>query len=120
MLFQTGMHTQTYREDDIPGQPQAVTLKTPEPGEIEVSWFPPANPEIIIRGYRIGWGKQTPDDNELEVDAATLNTKLTNLEPDTQYVVSILALNNLGPGLPFYEVIFTLPDTETGISYLLS
>lgn len=37
-----------------------VSVK-PSTDSITVSWTPPSNPNVIVRGYTIGWGKGIPD-----------------------------------------------------------
>lgn len=37
-----------------------VTVK-PSTDSITVSWAPPNNPNVMVRGYTIGWGKGIPD-----------------------------------------------------------
>lgn len=36
-------------------------LVKPSTDSITVSWIPPSNPNVIVRGYTIGWGKGIPD-----------------------------------------------------------
>nr|CAD7586915.1 unnamed protein product [Timema genevievae] len=47
-------------ESHVPGQP--VNLKTRAMADtITVSWSPPRDQNIMVRGYTIGWGKGIPD-----------------------------------------------------------
>lgn len=47
-------------ESRVPDQPSALRAK-PTSTSIFVSWGPPRNLDIMIRGYTIGWGIGLPD-----------------------------------------------------------
>lgn len=66
-----------------------------------VSWAPPRG-QIVVRGYKIGYGVGSPDQNEIETDKNTNSLTIGNLEPETQYVMRLQAFNNFGDGLPEY------------------
>lgn len=55
---------QTYTNDldetQLPGKPK-LRLTKPGADSIFVSWDPPKDRTVMVRGYTIGWGKGFPD-----------------------------------------------------------
>ena len=45
----------------MPDQPTQL-IPRPSSNSIRVSWGPPKDPNIMVRGYTIGWGKGIPDE----------------------------------------------------------
>jgi len=85
----------------------------PTGDSIHVSWGPPAEQEIKVRGYIIGWGKGIPDEETAQVDENVRTYQIKNLgellnhqkvssfnsnplslslsEPNSEYVISLRA-----------------------------
>ena len=103
--FLTGIAAGALAEDTIPGQPQLVDVAYTSPTSAMVSWFPPADQSVLIRGYRVEYGKKVPEENQIETDARTLKVELTDLEPNMKYVIKVLAFNNRGIGMPVYILL---------------
>ncbi|XP_049295893.1 neogenin isoform X2 [Anopheles funestus] len=106
-------HTETYANDldesQVPGQP--AWLKTrPGADNITVIWGPPAHQEIKVRSYILGWGKGIPDEETAEIEERIRQFEITNLEPNSEYVISLRARNTMGDGAPKYDTVRTRED----------
>uniref|UniRef100_UPI00358F32F7 neogenin-like isoform X2 n=1 Tax=Myxine glutinosa TaxID=7769 RepID=UPI00358F32F7 len=93
-------------ESRVPDQPSSLHVR-PLPTSIVVSWTPPANPELMVRGYAIGYGIGSPHGSTVRVDNKQRYYTIENLEPSSQYVISLKAFNNMGEGVPLYESAMT-------------
>ncbi|NXN48911.1 DCC protein, partial [Rynchops niger] len=84
---------------------------------IVMSWTPPLNPNIVVRGYIIGYGVGSPYAETVRVDSKQRYYSIENLEPSSHYVISLKAFNNAGEGVPLYESAttrsMTVPDIST-------
>uniref|UniRef100_A0A8C4Q7M0 Neogenin 1 n=1 Tax=Eptatretus burgeri TaxID=7764 RepID=A0A8C4Q7M0_EPTBU len=98
-------------ESRVPDQPSSLHVR-PLPTSIVVSWTPPANPELMVRGYAIGYGIGSPHGSMLRVDNKQRYYTIENLEPSSQYVISLKAFNNMGEGVPLYESAMTRAMSE--------
>ena len=79
---------------DPPGEPQEVSL-TPGPGEITVTWQPPADDGGgPITGYRITWISSTGATGTIPVTETTRT--LRNLANGATYTISVAASNAAG------------------------
>ena len=58
-----------------------------------------------MRGYTIGWGKGIPDEVTQLVDDKARSFVIKNLRPNSEYVISLRAYNEVGDGRPIYETI---------------
>lgn len=76
-----------------------------------VSWGPPVQQDIRVRGYVIGWGKGIPDEATHELDENSRNFEITELEPNSDYVIALRARNNVGDGPPKYDNTRTREET---------
>lgn len=74
---------------------------------IVVSWNPPKNSNVKVRGYTLGWGKGVPDIYMDSLDGKTRFYEIKDLDPDSEYVVSLRAKNEVGDGPPVYTVART-------------
>ena len=61
----------------------------------------------MVRGYTIGWGKGIPDEVTQIVDDKHRDFVIPNLKPNSEYVISLRAYNNIGDGRPIYETVRT-------------
>ncbi|XP_069102429.1 neogenin-like isoform X7 [Argopecten irradians] len=107
----------TYRDDldetRVPPPPRLIRV-VPYDTSIRVSWSAP-DPEskILVRGYILGYGKGVPDSYRLTLDADSHVYTIENLQPASQYVITVLAFNNIGDGEPKYQTAVTSEETVT-------
>nr|XP_057913922.1 netrin receptor DCC isoform X3 [Doryrhamphus excisus] len=101
-------------ESQVPDQPSSLHVR-PLPNSIIMSWTPPISPNILVRGYIIGYGVGSPYAETVRVDSKQRYFSIENLEPSSHYVISLKAFNNAGEGVPLYESAVTrsLTDTST-------
>ncbi|NXV16018.1 DCC protein, partial [Cepphus grylle] len=103
-------------ESQVPDQPSSLHVR-PLTTSIVMSWTPPLNPNIIVRGYIIGYGVGSPYAETVRVDSKQRYYSIENLEPSSHYVISLKAFNNAGEGVPLYESAttrsMTVPDIST-------
>ncbi|XP_056874779.1 netrin receptor DCC isoform X2 [Takifugu flavidus] len=101
-------------ESQVPDQPSSLHVR-PLPHSIIMSWTPPLSPNILVRGYIIGYGVGSPYAETVRVDSKQRYYSIENLEPSSHYVISLKAFNNAGEGIPLYESAVTrsLTDTST-------
>uniref|UniRef100_UPI00358F5C37 neogenin-like isoform X2 n=1 Tax=Myxine glutinosa TaxID=7769 RepID=UPI00358F5C37 len=100
-------------ESRVPEQPSSLHVR-PLPGSIVVSWTPPKQLEVLVRGYIIGYGVGSPYAETVRVNSKQRYYTIRPLEPNHQYVISLRAFNNMGQGVPLYESATTRPLTVTG------
>ncbi|XP_064355896.1 netrin receptor DCC isoform X3 [Dromaius novaehollandiae] len=89
-------------ESQVPDQPSSLHVR-PLTTSIVMSWTPPLNPNIVVRGYIIGYGVGSPYAETVRVDSKQRYYSIENLEPSSHYVISLKAFNNAGEGVPLYE-----------------
>ncbi|NXO03178.1 DCC protein, partial [Rhinopomastus cyanomelas] len=103
-------------ESQVPDQPSSLHVR-PLTTSIVMSWTPPLNPNIVVRGYIIGYGVGSPYAETVRVDSKQRYYSVENLEPSSHYVISLKAFNNAGEGVPLYESAttrsMTVPDIST-------
>ncbi|KAF3847088.1 hypothetical protein F7725_020116 [Dissostichus mawsoni] len=73
---------------------------------------PPLSPNILVRGYIIGYGVGSPYAETVRVDSKQRYYSIENLEPSSHYVISLKAFNNAGEGVPLYESAVTRSLTD--------
>lgn len=78
---------------------------------IAVSWNPPSNQNVMVRGYTIGWGKGIPDVYSKLVDGKQRAFVIEKLEANSEYVISLRAYNQMGDGRPIYETVRTREES---------
>ncbi|XP_075582412.1 netrin receptor DCC [Pelecanus crispus] len=98
-------------ESQVPDQPSSLHVR-PLTTSIVMSWTPPLNPNIVVRGYIIGYGVGSPYAETVRVDSKQRYYSIENLEPSSHYVISLKAFNNAGEGVPLYESATTRSMTE--------
>ncbi|RVE74229.1 hypothetical protein OJAV_G00019960 [Oryzias javanicus] len=89
-------------ESRVPDQPSSLHVR-PLVNSIVVSWTPPENQDIVVRGYTIGYGIGSPHSQTIKVDYKQRYYTIENLNPSSQYVITLKAFNNVGEGIPVYE-----------------
>ncbi|XP_071198461.1 netrin receptor DCC-like [Salvelinus alpinus] len=99
-------------ESQVPNQPSSLHVR-PLPNSIIMSWTPPLNPNILVRGYIIGYGVGSPYAETVRVDSKQRYYAIENLEPSSHYVISLKAFNNAGEGVPLYESAVTRSITDS-------
>lgn len=92
------------KEEALLGAPRELRPQA-GPDYILISWLPPADESILVRGYQIGWGNNVPDVSMERVGPNVLQHKITGLRPSREYVVSLRAFNKQGSGFPIYETV---------------
>uniref|UniRef100_UPI00398F4870 neogenin-like isoform X3 n=1 Tax=Pristiophorus japonicus TaxID=55135 RepID=UPI00398F4870 len=98
-------------ESRVPDKPSSLHVR-PLINNIVVSWTPPENQNIVVRGYAIGYGIGSPHAETIRVDYKQRYYTIENLEPNSHYVITLKAYNKIGEGIPLYESTATRPLTD--------
>lgn len=98
-------------ESQVPGEPGWIRTK-PMANSILVQWGPPAQSEIKVRAFIIGWGKGIPDEATHELHENSRQYEIRDLEANSEYVIALRARNNQGDGPPKYDTTRTRDDAE--------
>lgn len=101
-------------ESTVPSEPSPLRVR-PTSDSIHVSWSPPGTGttparNVHVRKYILGWGKGIPDYFAHELDEKTRQYTIANLEPNSEYVISLRASNSVGPGPARYANVRTRDD----------
>ncbi|XP_058521430.1 neogenin isoform X2 [Ochotona princeps] len=97
-------------ETRVPDVPSSLHVR-PLVTSIVVSWTPPENQNIVVRGYAIGYGIGSPHAQTIKVDYKQRYYTIENLDPNSHYVITLKAFNHVGEGIPLYESAVTRPHT---------
>uniref|UniRef100_A0A673CV45 Neogenin 1b n=1 Tax=Sphaeramia orbicularis TaxID=375764 RepID=A0A673CV45_9TELE len=97
-------------ESRVPDMPSSLHVR-PLVNSIVVSWTPPENQDIVVRGYTIGYGIGSPHAQTIKVDYKQRYYTIENLDPSSHYVITLKAFNNVGEGIPVYESAITRPQS---------
>ncbi|XP_022661897.1 neogenin-like isoform X2 [Varroa destructor] len=107
--------TDSYRaepeENNVPDQPSYLRTKASS-RSITVGWLPPRETNIMVRGYRIGWGPGIPDVHTSKLEGKQRYFTIENLQPMTEYVISVRAYNRIGEGQSLQDTVRTLPEAQ--------
>ncbi|XP_028825055.1 neogenin-like isoform X5 [Denticeps clupeoides] len=98
-------------ESQVPEIPSSLHVR-PLVNSIVVSWTPPENQDIVVRGYIIGYGKGSPHAQTIKVDYKQRYFTIDNLDPNSHYVITLKAFNNVGEGVPIYESATTRMQSD--------
>nr|XP_055070582.1 neogenin 1a isoform X2 [Misgurnus anguillicaudatus] len=98
-------------ETKVPDVPSSLHVR-PLVNSIVVSWTPPENQDIVVRGYSIGYGIGSPHAQTMKVDYKQRYYTIENLNPSSHYVITLKAYNNVGEGIPVYESAITRPQSD--------
>ncbi|KAM7015483.1 neogenin 1a isoform 22-T22 [Tautogolabrus adspersus] len=98
-------------ESRVPDQPSSLHVR-PLVNSIVVSWTPPENQDIVVRGYSIGYGIGSPHAQTIKVDYKQRYFTIDNLDASSHYVITLKAYNNVGEGIPVYESAITRPQSD--------
>ncbi|KAK5647199.1 hypothetical protein RI129_002091 [Pyrocoelia pectoralis] len=101
---------ETYENDldetKVPERPSPLKVRSSS-DKIYVMWNPPQDQTIKIRNYFIGWGKGVPDNHTEILDEKQRSYIITGVEPNSEYVISLFANNDVGAGEPVYSYVRT-------------
>ncbi|KAM9422677.1 neogenin 1a isoform 32-T32 [Salvelinus alpinus] len=97
-------------ESRVPDIPSSLHVR-PLVNSIVVSWTPPENQDMVVRGYTIGYGIGSPHAQTIKVDYKQRYYSIENLDPSSHYVITLKAFNNVGEGIPVYESAITRPQS---------
>lgn len=98
-------------ETQVPDKPTDLLLK-PFGNSVFVTWSPPKNQSVMIRGYTVGWGVGIPDVYSKVIDGRQpKGFTIGNLQPASEYVISVRAFNQIGDGQPIYDTFKTLMES---------
>ncbi|XP_026071665.1 neogenin-like isoform X6 [Carassius auratus] len=98
-------------ETTVPDVPSSLHVR-PLVNSIVVSWTPPENQDIVVRGYSIGYGIGSPHAKTIKLDYKQRYYTIENLNPSSHYVITLKAFNNVGEGIPVYESAVTRPQSD--------
>uniref|UniRef100_A0A4W6F1B5 Neogenin n=1 Tax=Lates calcarifer TaxID=8187 RepID=A0A4W6F1B5_LATCA len=101
-------------ESRVPDQPSSLHVR-PLINSIVVSWTPPENQDIVVRGYTIGYGIGSPHAQTIKVDYKQRYYTIESLDPSSHYVITLKAFNNVGEGIPVYESAITRPQSDPDV-----
>ncbi|KAJ9593720.1 hypothetical protein L9F63_014731, partial [Diploptera punctata] len=93
-------------ESQVPDMPTSLRARAMM-DTITVSWSPPRDQNIMVRGYTIGWGKGIPDAYTQLLDGKQRLYVIESVEPNSEYVISLRAYNDMGDGRPVYTSVQT-------------
>ncbi len=98
-------------ESVVPSPPSSLSASA-RADQISVRWTPPRDGRVLVRGYTVGWGRGIPDEYTSVVDAKQRGHVIVGLRPNSEYVISLRAYNNIGDGRPIYETIRTRDEND--------
>uniref|UniRef100_A0A9J8AM66 Neogenin 1 n=1 Tax=Cyprinus carpio carpio TaxID=630221 RepID=A0A9J8AM66_CYPCA len=98
-------------ESQVPGVPSSLHVR-PLVNRIVVSWTPPENQDVLVRGYKIGYGIGSPHAHTVTLDYKQRFYSIDNLDPSSHYVITLKAFNNMGEGIPIYNSATTRPQSD--------
>ncbi len=98
-------------ESSVPGQPSWLRARSAY-DQITIAWAPPRDNRILVRGYKIGWGRGIPDEYFKLVGDNERTFSIPDLRPNVQYIITLRAYNNIGDGRPIYENTRTKDESD--------
>ncbi|XP_076763547.1 neogenin protein frazzled [Xylocopa sonorina] len=101
-----------FNENRVPNTPSNLRTRMGS-DYIQVSWNPPKDQSVKVKGYKLGWGKGVPDVEVRVLDGKERSFTIDQLEPLVEYVISLRATNDAGDGQPSYTTVRT---TEGSVS----
>jgi len=100
----------------VPGAPERPTVSSITPREVLVSWIPVVS-ILPVTQYNVTWVRvDTEKSNSTVVDADLAQLLLTDLRPNWNYRVTVVAINRVGEGPSSDPADFT--TLEAGMSKL--
>ena len=90
----------------VPGKPVIVSNKTTET-TISISWSVPSG--SVVEQYEMEWSShQCPDGQVETVTRNSSNFTVSNLWPETNYTISVTAINSVGKSTSDNQTLQTL------------
>lgn len=97
-------------ETQVPDKPSQLRAR-PDSTSIHLTWAPPKKKDILVKGYKIGWGIGVPDVYEQVIGGDQRSYTIPKLQASSEYVISLRAYNRLGDGQPTYETVKTSSES---------
>lgn len=97
-------------EMTVPSAPSSLQVR-PLTSSIVVSWTPPVDQNVMIRGYILGYGIGIPDVYRQILDAKQRYHTIKGLQASSEYVISLRAFNGAGEGNTVYATTITREET---------
>ncbi|CAH0551604.1 unnamed protein product [Brassicogethes aeneus] len=104
--FDTITYETDMNEDKVPEKPAYIRVRSMS-DVLFVIWGPPLKQNTRVRNYVLGWGKGVPDMYSTELHENNRTYVIKGLEPNSEYVLSIRASNQMGTGPPTYTTVRT-------------
>ncbi|XP_056595859.1 neogenin isoform X2 [Triplophysa dalaica] len=98
-------------ESQVPGMPSSLHVR-PLVNRMVVSWTPPEDQEVLVRGYKMGYGLGSPHAHTVALDYKQRFYSIDNLDAASHYVITLKAFNNMGEGIPIYNSATTRPQSD--------
>ncbi|XP_057183411.1 neogenin-like isoform X2 [Triplophysa rosa] len=98
-------------ESQVPGMPSSLHIR-PLVNRMVVSWTPPEDREVLVRGYKMGYGLGSPHAHTVALDYKQRFYSIDNLDAASHYVITLKAFNNMGEGIPIYNSATTRPQSD--------
>ncbi|XP_025079430.1 neogenin-like [Pomacea canaliculata] len=108
--------------DWVVARTEEITMRQPQNPEnlhvnvsayaITLSWSPPNNIGVPVLGYIVGHGRYIPEVYRSILGPSVREFTITDLKPDTEYIVSIRAFNHIGESVPEYTLVQTSKAPE--------
>ncbi|MBN3294320.1 DCC protein, partial [Polypterus senegalus] len=83
-------------ESQVPDQPSSLHVR-PLTNSIVMSWTPPLNPNIVVRGYIIGYGVGSPYAETVRVDSKQRYYSIENLAANSLVILNVLLSSEYTP-----------------------
>ncbi|ESN97226.1 hypothetical protein HELRODRAFT_137230, partial [Helobdella robusta] len=106
--FSAQTFTKDLDETKVPGIPLDLKCRS-QKNSLGVSWAPPTNSHVVVRGYQLGFGEGVPDVYKLVLDSRKRYHVIKDLKPNTEYILTLRASNDKGEGEPFIDSCKTGP-----------
>ncbi|CAB3375598.1 Hypothetical predicted protein [Cloeon dipterum] len=105
-------------ESRVPDPPTNLKVR-PAADSVHVTWTPTLGRNVMVRGYTIGWGIGIPDVFTHVVEGKQRYYHIKNLQPNSEYVISVRAYNNMGDGQPVYDSVRTREEELLDVAPVL-
>ncbi|RUS80503.1 hypothetical protein EGW08_011724 [Elysia chlorotica] len=96
-----------YGNPDKPGAPENLIIR-PNLTSIEISWSRPQFTGSRVTGYIVGYGRFIPEVYRVVLPGTQQWYKITDLNPNSQYIVSVRTFNTVGESQPNFRKVHTL------------
>ncbi|GFO41078.1 neogenin [Plakobranchus ocellatus] len=100
-----------------PGLPERLIIK-PDMTSISLSWSRPKFTGSQVHGYIVGYGQFIPEAYRVVLPRTQQNYTINFLRPNSKYIVSVRAFNQIGESQPSFRKVRTLKATLKNIPLL--